>query len=53
MVMDHAPLMSVVVAKLLPVRLFLAVTATPGSGILPEVMTPWRVPPVIVAAGAA
>src|SRR6202012_5614890 len=37
--------MSVVVLYFLPVRELLAVTLTPGSGMLPSLTVPWMVPP--------
>src|SRR3954464_8178205 len=50
MFMDQAPLMSVVVVKRLPVSVFWAVTVTPGSGTLPLLITPCRLPPVTTGA---
>jgi hypothetical protein len=40
---------SVVVAKLFPVRVFFAVTVTPGRGIFPDLITPCKVPPAVTA----
>jgi len=37
--------MSVVLEYLFPVRVFCAVTATPGRGMLPLFTTPWSLPP--------
>src|ERR1019366_2742026 len=53
MVIDHAPVMSVVVEYRLPVRVFCAVTVTPGSGVLPLFTAPCSLPPVTVSAGFA
>src|SRR5947209_8703077 len=41
--------MSVVVAYFLPVRLLVAVTATPGNGVVPAFTVPLMVPPCGVA----
>ena len=49
--MDHPPPISVAVVKRLPVSVFCAVTATPGSGMLPLFTTPWSFPPLTVASG--
>ncbi len=37
----------------MPVRVLVAVTVTPGSGMLPDLIMPWSVPPAMVAAGDA
>jgi hypothetical protein len=45
--------MSVVVEKRLPVRVFWAVTVTPGRGMLPLFTVPWSTPPVTAGTGWA
>ena len=51
-VIDHAPVMSVVVEYFLPVRVFCAVTVTPGSGMFPLFTTPCSLPPAISRSGS-
>jgi hypothetical protein len=51
MAIVNQPFTSVVVAYFFPVKVFVAVTPTPGSGIAPAFTVPEIVPPVASIAG--
>jgi hypothetical protein len=51
MAIVNEPFTSVVVAYFFPVKVFVAVTPTPGSGIAPAFTVPEIVPPVASIAG--
>jgi hypothetical protein len=50
--MANEPFTSVVVAYFFPVKVFVAVTPTPGNGTTPAFTVPVIVPPLASTAGA-